>query len=299
MVGAPLMLAGGVDAQELEPRAYSPSPVGTTFAVFGFGRSEGPILLDPALNTGSWEGELWMAAPGIGYVFAIAGRQARVLAVSPIAWGAIERDTNGSAGPFHLAGFADPRFKFSIWLRGAPAESVADFARTPRRAVVVGASMTIAAPLGQYHATQLVNLGLHQWALKPELGISRQFGRWTLDAYGGVWLFTANKRYFPGWQRREREPVATVQSHVSYTLHNRSWLAIDATWFSGGQTRINGVRLSDDQQRNGRLGVTLSVPLSGPQSLKFVYNTGATTRRGTAFDSFNVTWQVVRFRNGR
>jgi hypothetical protein len=36
-------------AQELEPRAYSPSPVGTTFLLGGFGRSEGGILFDPSL----------------------------------------------------------------------------------------------------------------------------------------------------------------------------------------------------------------------------------------------------------
>jgi hypothetical protein len=31
------------------------------------------------------------------------------------------------------------------------------------------------------------------------------------------------------------------------------------------------------------------------QSLKFVYSTGATTRRGSDFNTFSVTWQLVRF----
>jgi hypothetical protein len=33
--------------------------------------------------------------------------------------------------------------------------------------------------------------------------------------------------------------------------------------------------------------------------LKFVYSTGASTRRGSAFNTFNVTWQLVALREGR
>jgi hypothetical protein len=38
--------SSGAVAQDLEPRAYSPAPIGTTFVVAGFGRSQGPILVD-------------------------------------------------------------------------------------------------------------------------------------------------------------------------------------------------------------------------------------------------------------
>jgi hypothetical protein len=45
-----LLFAGSAEAQELEPRAFSPSPVGTTFVLGAFGKSEGGILFDPALD---------------------------------------------------------------------------------------------------------------------------------------------------------------------------------------------------------------------------------------------------------
>jgi hypothetical protein len=73
------------------------------------------------------------------------------------------------------------------------------------------------------------------------------------------------------------------------------WLAFNGTCFSGGQTRVDGVP-GPDLQRNSRLGATLSVPLTGQQSMKFVYRTGATTRLGSDFNTFNVTWQLVGFR---
>ena len=149
-------------------------------------------------------------------------------------------------------------------------------------------------PIGQYDSQHLVNLGYNRWAVKPEIGISHPAGRWTIDGYCGVWVFTTNQEYFPGTLRKEQDPIATVQGHVSYALPRRSWLAIDATWFGGGQIRIDGV-ISPDLQRNSRLGATLSLPVGRHHSVKLVYSTGAITRRGSDFDTVNVTWQFVRF----
>ena len=292
-----LATATAATAQELEPRAYSPAPIGTTFVLGGLGRSQGPILLDPSLDVDNVAGDLWVATAGIGHVFSVAGRQARVLAVFPIAWGTIEGDVQGRAKRQDLAGLVDPRLKVSIGLRGAPALGVTDFGRAPRR-TVVGVSLTVMPPWGRYEATQLVNLGNHRWAFKPEVGVSRQAGRWALDAYAGAWLFTTNHSYYPAHARRRQDPVLAWQTHVSYALPRRSWLAFNGTWFSGGQTRVDGLD-SPDRQRNSRLGATLSVPLSARQSLKLVYSTGATTRRGSDFNTFNVTWQRVTVPKGR
>ncbi len=67
-------------------------------------------------------------------------------------------------------------------------------------------------------------------------------------------------------------------------------VAVDGTWFSGGETRVDDI-LNSDLQRNARMGVTLSI---GQQSLKFVYSTGSSTRRGSDFDTTTATWQLVR-----
>jgi putative salt-induced outer membrane protein YdiY len=85
-----------------------------------------------------------------------------------------------------------------------------------------------------------------------------------------------------------------VQGHLGYAMTRRSWLALDGTWFAGGQTRVDGVA-EPDLQRNSRLGVTLSVPIAARQSLKVSYSTGTTTRRGSDFDTVDLTWQLVRF----
>src|SRR5262245_2055531 len=295
MVIASVLLAGRVGAQELEPRSYSPSPVGTTFVVAGFGRSEGPIFLDPSLDVGNVRGDLWVATPGVGYVFGLAGRQARILAVAPIASGAIRGELHGRPERQNLTGLVDPRFKVSVGLRNAPALHPPEFARAIRGGTVIGTSLTVVPPLGQYKASQLVNLSYNRWAFKPELGVSDQIGRWTVEGYVGAWLFTENDAYFPGSAHKRQDPVAAWQGHVSYALPRRSWIAFDGTWYTGGQTRVDDL-LNSDLQRNTRVGLTLSVPLSRLQSLKFVYSRGATTTRGSAFNTFNVTWQLVKLR---
>jgi len=289
-----LVLSMGVaHAQELEPRSYSPSPVGTTFVVGGFGRSEGGILFDPSLDIDNVQADLWIATFGAGHIFDLFGRQSRVLAVVPVAWGAVVGDVHAQAQRQDVVGLVDPRFKLSVGLVGAPALTRDEFTRR-RRVATLGASLTVMPPWGQYRASQLVNLGYHRWALKPEIGMSVPAGRWTIESYAGVWLFSTNRSYFPGTAEKRQDPVLTVQGHASYALSARTWVAINGTWFAGGATYIDGV-LNPDWQRNTRVGITYSVPLAPQQSLKFVYSTGTSTRRGSDFNTFNVTWQLVMF----
>jgi hypothetical protein len=281
------------DAQELEPRAFSPSPVGTTFLLGGFGRSEGGILFDPALDIDNVQADLWIATIGAGHTLGVAGRQARVLAVLPVAWGSVAGTVGAQPQQQDLAGLVDPRFKFSVGLIGAPALTLTQFASSPRR-TAVGVAVTVVPPLGQYNPRQLVNLGYNRWAVKPEIGLSHPVGRWTFDAMAGLWLFSTNRSFYPARTVKEQDAVVALQAHASYSLPRRSWLAVNATWFGGGETRVDGVP-NPDLQRNTRVGATLSIPIVGQQSIKFAYSTGTTTRRGSDFNTFNATWQLVMF----
>jgi hypothetical protein len=115
--------------------------------------------------------------------------------------------------------------------------------------------------------------------VKPEIGLSHPVGRWTFDTSAGVWLFSTNHSYYPARAARRQEAVVA---------------AVNATWFARGETRVDGV-LNPDLQRDTRVGATLSIPIVGRQSIKFAYSTGTTTRRGSDFDTFNATWQLVMF----
>jgi hypothetical protein len=280
-------------AQELEPRAYSPSPVGTTFVVITATRSAGGVFTDPSAPIENVEAEVGVLGLGAGHVFGLAGKQALVLGLVPITWGEASGDVGDDRRFASRRGLADPRLKLSVMLAGSPAMDRAAFARAPRR-TVLGASFTIVLPAGQYDPARLINLGSHRWSFKPEIGVSHPAGRWTLDAYAGVWFFTENDAYFPGASTRGQDPIVSVQGHVSYTFGRRAWLAVNATWYSGGRTIIDGTAKAD-LQRNTRLGATWALPIGRRQSVKLSYSAGAATRIGADFRTFGAAWQMLVF----
>ena len=81
-----------------------------------------------------------------------------------------------------------------------------------------------------------------------------------------------------------------MQAHVIYHLSSGIWMALDGTYYTGGQTRVNGV--SDaDRESNSRAGVTLALPVNRYNSVKVYASTGVSTRTGSNFNTFGVAWQ--------
>lgn len=281
-------------AQDLEPRAYSASPINTTFVAGGIGRSSGGVVTDPSLPIDDVHATLGLLTAGIGHTFDLFGRTALFVAVLPFARAHATGSVGDATREASRTGTADARLKLSANLIGGAARRPREFAAA-KRTTIVGVSLTAFVPTGQDLPSKLVNLGSNRWAFKPEVGVSVPVRRWTLDGYAGVTFFTANDEFYPGTSRLEQDPVTALQAHASYTLRPRLWAAFDATWYSGGTTSVNGVSKAN-LQRNSRVGATLSLPLAARQSLKFAYSTGATTRIGGDFDTFVVAWQMIFIR---
>jgi hypothetical protein len=279
-------------AQELEPRAYTPSPVGTNFVVLGATHSSGGVLFDASLPVSNVEARL--AAPFFAYgrTFSAFGHAASATLSLPYVVGNVSGDVGEDRRELHRSGLADARLRFALDLRGGTALTPAQFARRSPR-TNVGASLTIVAPSGQYDPRKLINIGANRWSMKAELGVSHPLGHWIIDGAVGAWMFTDNTDSYGG-VRRAQAPIATIQGHVSYTIRPRLWLALNATYYKGGETTVGGMRKAD-MQSNSRIGLTLSAPVGARQSLKFTWSEGATTRIGTDFISFGVAWQYVWF----
>lgn len=285
-----LLLCLPTHAQELEPRAYSPNPVGVNFVVLGVGHSSGDVLLDPSLPLTDVNARMTAGLAGFGRTFGLFGRYASVGFVAPY----VTADVSGSIGEdrreVQRRGFGDPRLRFAMNIMGGEAMKPAQFAaRRPQPAL--GASVVIVPPLGQYDSTRLVNLGSNRWGFKPELGFSQPVGRWYLEMYAGIWLFTQNDAFF-GATRRQQDAIQTLQAHVSYTVRPQLWFAADATHYRGGQTSIDG---SDrmDAHADTRVGITVSLPINARQSLKLSWSDGVATRIGGDFTSYALAWQYT------
>ena len=288
-----LAITGSARAQDLEPKAYSASPVGAAFLVVGLARSTGSVLTDPTLPVTDVEARMNGLPIAAGYTFGMFGKLALITAALPYSWGEVSGVVGEESRAITRSGLADARAKLSVNLIGNPAMGLREYSKAPRK-TIVGTSLTMASPTGQYDGGRLINLGTNRWAFKPEVGVAVPKGPWDFDAYLGVWLFTSNSDFYPGGRTRSQNRVVALQGHASYTFRPRLWAAVDATWYQGGGASVDGDGPSA-AMNNSRLGATMSFPMGRQQSLKFSYSSGVAVRTGTNFRTLGVGWQWLRF----
>jgi hypothetical protein len=294
-LAAVVTLSAVASAQQLEPRAYSPSPVGANFAGLGYGYNTGAVLLDPSLPITNVHGNINGIALGYGRTFGIGGLQGLVTASLPYVWGDLTGMVGAKDSMVTRSGLGDLQLKPSLNIIGSPALSPQAFASTPPRPFILGVSLLINAPTGQYYPSKLVNIGTNRWAFKPEIGVSYIVDRRLyLDFYTGVWLFTDNTRRYPGSAVASQESMTALQLHVSYTVTSRLWAALDGTWYSGGATSTTGGPMVA-RQNNSRVGAVVAFKVTRAQSLKASYSKGATATAGSLFTTYAVAYQVLWF----
>lgn len=284
---------GSARAQDLEPKAYSASPVGAAFLVVGLARSTGSVLTDPTLPLTDVEAKVYGVPLAAGYTFGLFGKLALITATVPYSWGDVTGLVGEDTRAVTRTGLTDSRAKLSINLVGNPAMGLREYSKAPRK-TIVGTSLTMTAPTGQYSGAKLINIGTNRWSFKPEIGVAIPKGPWDFDAYLGVWLFTDNSDFYTGGLTRSQDRVVALQGHASYTFRPRLWAAVDATWYQGGGTSVDGGEPAAAMS-NSRLGATVSFPMGRQQSLKVAFSSGVAVRTGTDFRTFSVGWQWLRF----
>jgi hypothetical protein len=279
-------------AQQLEPRAYSPSPVGANILGAAYLYSTGGAVFDPSVPIKNIQARINIVVPYYSRTFGLFGRQASVTATTPYVWGTVHGDVQDVGRSADRTGFGDPALRLAVNLIGGPALTPLEFLRH-KPETTLGASLVVVAPYGQYDPSKLINIGTNRWSFKPELGISQPLGDWALEFYAGVWVFEDNDNYFGG-QVKKQDPLASFQTHIVYNVRARLWAAFDYTYYRGGQTTVNG-QPQNDRQENTRGGLTLSVPVTLHQSLKLTYARGVTTRIGSELETIGIAWQWLWF----
>jgi hypothetical protein len=279
---------GKAKAQSMEPRAYSNAPVGMNFLILGYVYQKGNVLLDPSVPVKDVSIEAHTALAAYSRVIDVFGKSGRVDLFVPYS----RLTGSGTMGEHEqqrkMAGFADPAARFSVNLYGAPALTLEEF-KNYRQDTIVGVSFMTTAPLGQYDDDKAANIGSNRWSFKPEVGVSQAFGSWTVEAIGGVTFFTENDDYFGG-HKREQDPIYSLQGHLIYNFQSGIWAALNAIYYGGGRTSIDGVH-GDDEQSNWRAGATLTFPINTHNSIKLYGSTALQTRVGGDFDLVGIAWQ--------
>src|SRR5258708_16577774 len=258
----------GERAQEMAPRAFAATPTGTNFLVDGYLRTTGSVSLDPSLPITDVRATINSGIIGYERTFGLLGHSANLGAVLPYAAGDVSGKLEDQSQSVSRSGLGDIKLRFAGFLLGGPALTPAEFARREPTSTL-GVSMTIVAPTGDYNPAHLINISSNRWAFKPDVGPSVPMGNWFAEGSAGAWLFTDNTEFFNG-NVRSQDLIVDFQLHGGYVFQPGLWLAADITYYTGGETSVNGVA-KHDPQANSRYGLTLSVPLVQGFSVKLAW----------------------------
>ncbi len=280
-----------VIAQDLDPRAYVRVPLKTTTLITGFGYSYGGVVLDPSVPIKDIKADVQSASVGVAHSFNFFGLTSTALVALPYSWAQVAGKVQEQDQRVTRAGFGDMRLRYSVLLLGGKAATLSEMREDRTRRTILGTSINITAPTGEFINGKLINLGTNRWSFRPELALSQPIGkRWTADAYAGLWLFTNNAIFFPGNVLRKQDPMGSFQAHISYNVKPNLWVAFNSTFYAGGASLLDDT-YNDDRQSNIRLGITAVIPTGKVSSLKFAASTGAVVRVGQDFTSFSIGWQ--------
>jgi hypothetical protein len=286
----------GLSAQDLTPRAYVITPLHLNAVTVAWSFYDGSINFNGALPVSDAKGTYSVPILSYYHSFGFFGRSANVVASLPYGVGNFNGTIAGAGTNLYRSGLVDSVYRFSVNLKGGPAMPAREYVKWKQK-VLLGVSVKVIAPTGQYDPTKLINWGTNRWSFKPEFGYSQRWKDLQLDGYAGVWFFTTNSdfwsrnSYYEGTRSQSQNPIGSIEGHLSYEAKPRLWASLDGNYWFGGKTSINGIPNPVTQQANSRIGGTVSFPITKHQSLKFSYSNGTYIRYGGNYQNVTAAWQ--------
>lgn len=287
MLAAVALLVGSAHAQDLDPRRYVNLPVDQNFLGLAYAWSKGDVNVSPSIPLE--DASLVVDGPAIAYVrtFGFRGKMTSfdIQQSHNCADGSAVQDGTRVFGK--RCGFADTQLRFTHNFIGAPALAIDAFSRQDRQ-VVVGASIQVSVPSGKYEPSKLLNIGANRWYIRPELGVSVPWRKWSFEFSAGARFFTDNDQYL-GTSTLEQDPLFNLQAHAIYNVSRRQSLLFSSNYFFGGETTRDGMPAAI-RQENSRLGFAWRFSLNSRQIVKVSFNTGVVTRIGNDSNALIATW---------
>jgi hypothetical protein len=279
-------------AQDLAPRAYVITPTDFNAITLTGSLYRGGVNFNGAVPITGATGTF--SAPTFSYYhsFNLLGRSANIVTFLPYGVGTFQGNVDQQHRSVYRSGLMDVGGRLSVNLIGGPAIPPQRFTKWKQR-VLVGASLKIIAPTGQYEPTKIVNWGIHRWAFKPECGYSERWGNWLLDAYVGGWFYTTNSASYdtPVPKPQTESPIGALEAHLSRDFGRGTWVSLDSNFWWGGVTSLNGIQNLATKQTGSRIGATAAWRFSKHQSVKVSYSDGTYIRFGGNYQSLQLGWQ--------
>ena len=267
-----LLLAGPLAAEDIEPRRWTPLPVGTTVVGAGAVRSEGEVAFDPVLKVEDATVEATTTLVSVVHAFSLLGKTARFDVRLPHQHARWEGLLDGEPRTVDRRGLADPRLRLSVNLLGSPAlrgKAFGAYHAAHPINTVVGVALAVTLPLGEYQKDKLLNLGQNRFAVQPQLGVVHTRGPWSYELTGSVSFFTDNDDFLVD-HTREQDPVLLLQAHTVYADPRGWWVSAGAAYDWGGTSQVDGVA-KDDYREDLLYGVSAGLAVSRHLGLQIAY----------------------------
>lgn len=275
------------NAQDLEPRRYANVPVGQNFLALAYSYSEGDVNAAPSIPLE--DASLRIDGPALAYLrtFDFRGNSSSLDILQPYVCVAGSAVLDGERISGQRCGLTDTTFRMSYNFIGAPAVELREFGRQAKQ-IVVGASLQVSIPTGDYDNTKLVNIGANRWYIRPEIGVTIPWRKLSFEFAAGVRFFTDNDDFLEG-SRLEQDPLYNLQAHVHYDFSRRQSVSVSSNYFFGGKTVVDGTP-SAISQGNSRLGASWTYAINSKHIIKLVVHTGVITRIGNDSDVLTAAW---------
>ena len=281
-----------VNAQDLEPRRWGHLPTGMTVVGVGYGYTDSFVYFSPFWKIKDTTAEINSLGVSALYTFDLAGKSARISFLLPYLSGRWEGNVDGEYESVKLHGFSDPRLRLSVNLYGAPALKGTEYTGYREQHLtntVVGASLAVSAPLGQYDDDELINLSANRWTLRPQLGVVHSRGPWSFELTGSLFLFTDNNNFIDN-TRLEQKTMYAAQAHVIYDFKPGLWVSLSSGYGTGGRVFLEKERTAFEVN-NWLWAASFGFPIGKTQSVKLVWLSGRTQNDvGRDSDNILLSW---------
>ena len=279
-------------SQDIEPRRWTPMPLGTHVVGFGYVYQSGDIYFDPLLQAEDVTLDMHALAGVYVQPIKLGNKLGRIDVQVPYVSAKWSGLLSGEPTVKKRTGLADPRIRFSMNLIGPQAmgakEMIEYYKENPVN-TMVGVSLAVTFPVGQYDEDRLLNIGQNRFVFRPQIGMVHNWGLWSYELTGSVFIFTNNTKFFNN-QLKEQKPVVALQSHLIKRFKNKMWASVSVAYGIGGESVVEDQGLNDEHQ-DLLYSLSLGTPLSKTQAVKLVYMRWETQRSiGKATHSLGVSW---------
>lgn len=286
------LLCSGASAQELVPRAYWPTPNGTNVFSLAYQHSSGDIVVDASLPITGVNSDIDYLQLAYQRTFSLRDRTATLQLSLPFSQGETQGIVDGLFRSRETSGRGDTRVRLAVNLKGAPSMDAAGFQELRNNPeTIVGASLLVQVPTGEYETDKLINLGTNRWSIKPAVGVIWPLHpTWLLEFEVAVWFFGDNDEFLG--ETRKQDPILSTEFHLIKRVRRGFWASLDANFYVGGRTSV-GESQQANFQRNSRFGATVVFPMRRKHAIRGSFSTGVATESGGDYEILSLSYIYV------